>query len=413
MQDREEFFIKVIAYVFDNHEDWQKLKRIGVTAKSFPKSLQPIMKDFEAIADKNSTLAAKMKILSRYEKLPKPAKKISPGEIAAKFHQNAKFVKGVELAGDLMKDPENADRIISEWKKNISSSVELSDFHSNLEATILNHEQRLKNGKTIIKIPSWELLSEMIGGFNPGRLIILTAKTGVGKTNLALNLGIKAASSFPVLYFNMEMVTDDIFSRMIKSIGKITSHEWNNGSYAQNGKLESLAKIYNGDMNNKFLVSSGKAQTIEEITSTIVQKKDEHGLGLVIIDYDQKIKTEDSFGGEQWQQLHRAGEELEEVAKYCELPIILLAQANEEGNVRASQRIQQGAATHLNFYQDEETNEFILEAKKNRFGRQGAKVKIIYKPEMSYCEERVYEPSVLPKPTDTNGKRNRLSKSVF
>lgn len=415
MLNHEEFFLQVLEFIYNNHDEWPKLKRLGVSAKGFPKSLQGIITDFENIAAKNSTLAAKMKIVGRFEKLPRAEKKVNVGQIAQRYHSASNFIKGHELGNAILKSPENAELIISEWKKNKSVSVELLDFHKNLESVVGKNEERIKQGKTVIEIPEWPILSNMIGGFNPGRLIVVTAKTGVGKTNLAINLGIKAAQKFPVLYFNMEMLPDDIFSRMIKSIGRITSVEWNDGSYVEKGKTAAVSKVFNGDMNNSFLISNGKAQTIEEITSTIVQKNDELNIGLVIVDYDQKIRTEESFKGEQWQQLQRAGEELEEIAKYCELPIILLAQANDDGNIRASQRIQQSASTHLHFYQDNEMYDqpFILEAKKNRFGRTGAKLKIDYKPEMSFCSEGKLHDDVLQKSIEENGQRRGVSKSIL
>lgn len=414
MDNHEEFFIQLLDYVYNNHEEWPKLKRLGVSAKGFPSSLQSIITDFENIAAKNSTLAAKMKIVGRFEKIPRPEKKLNVGQIAQRYHSSSNFIKGQELGNAILKNPEMAELIISEWKKNKSVSVELLDFHKNLERVVNQNEERIKAGKTVIELPEWPILSNMIGGFNPGRLIVITAKTGVGKTNLAINLGIKSAQKFPVLYFNMEMLPEDIFSRMIKSIGRISSVEWNDGSYVEKGKTAAVSKVFSGDMNNSFLISNGKAQTIEEITSTIVRKNDELNLGLVIVDYDQKIRTEDSFRGEQWQQLQRAGEELEEIAKYCEVPIILLAQANDEGNIRASQRIQQSASTHLHFYQDMETHgtPFYLEAKKNRFGRTGAKLNINYKPEMSFCSEGKMHDNVIPKPEETAGYGG-ISKSVL
>lgn len=412
--NHDEFFLQVLGYIYDNHEEWPKVKMLGVSSKGFPAHLQSIVADFERVASKNSTLTAKMKIISRLEKIPRPQKKLNLGEIAQRYFSASNYVKGAELGNAILKNPEMAEMIISEWKKNKSVSVELLDFHKNLEKTVQNHEERIRQGKTVIQIPTWEKLSEMIGGFNPGRLITLGAGTGVGKTNLAINLGIKAAQKMPVLYFNMEMMPEDVFSRMIKSIGKISSTEWNSGSYVESGKIKEVAKVYNGDMNHSFLISNGKAQTIEEITSTIVRKNDELNLGLVIVDYDQKIRTEDYFKGEQWQQLQRAGEELEEIAKYCEVPIILLAQTNIEGNIRASQRIQQSASTVLHFYYDENKSPqgYILEAKKNRFGQMGAKIEIIYKPEMSFCAEGNYYDNVLPKPEEQNGHRNGLPKSI-
>lgn len=413
MLNHEEFFLQVLTFIYENHEDWNKIQRLGVSSRGFPKSLRSIVSDFENIASKNSTLAAKMKIVRRFESLPRPEKKLNLGEIAQRYFSMANYTLGLELGNDILKNPEKAELIVSDWKKNKTTSVELLDFHKNVEKTILDNEARIKQGKTVIEIPTWERLSRMIGGFNPGRLIVVTAKTGVGKTNLALNLGIKAAQKFPVLYFNMEMMPQDIFERMIKSVGQITSIEWNSGSYVEKKKLNNVGNVFNGqEISNPFLISNGKALSIEEISSTIVQKNDDLNLGLVIVDYDQKIRTEEKFKGEQWQQLQRAGEELEEIAKYCEVPIILLAQANDDGNIRASQRIQQSAATHLNFYLDDD-GKFYLEAKKNRFGKINEKIEIEYRPEMSFCAEgKIYDP-VLSGSNEENGKRRNVAKSVL
>jgi hypothetical protein len=48
----------------------------------------------------------------------------------------------------------------------------------------------------------------------------------------------------------------------------------------------------------------------------------------VVIDYDQKIKTPNA--NEQWKELHQAIEQIEETAKMCEIPILLLAQGDDD-----------------------------------------------------------------------------------
>lgn len=90
------------------------------------------------------------------------------GEIAQRYFSTSNFIKGQELGNAILKNPEMAELIISEWRKTKTTTVELLDFHKNLEKTVVNNEERIKQGKTVIQIPTWEKLSDMIGGFKLG-----------------------------------------------------------------------------------------------------------------------------------------------------------------------------------------------------------------------------------------------------
>ena len=100
---------------------------------------------------------------------------------------------------------------------------------------------------------------------------------------------------------------------------------------------------------------------------------------IVIIDYDQKIRSINN--GEEWQVLQRAVEDLEEVAKLCKCPIVILAQGREAasksgiaGDPKASARTKQSASAVIRLHK--ENDAYFIELMKNRFGPREGKLDI-------------------------------------
>jgi KaiC/GvpD/RAD55 family RecA-like ATPase len=288
---------------------------------------------------------------------------------------------------------EVAERFLRE--KSASVGVKSKSFGELMGDFISENEKVIKSGKSLVKIHGWPLLSEMIGGFNPGRVTIITAGTGVGKTNLSINLSRSACieGELKACFVNMEMSEFDIATRYASAVGSMTKSEFNDPSYLQKfSERNALAKVI--EKADSIHITLGKGLTLREIESWVSDKNRSSKVDLVFVDYDQKIQV--SGKEDEWKMLQRACESLEEMAKREDVHVILLSQADGEkdGKPKASKRMMQSASTVL-FFDERDPGVFTVRAIKNRHGKKSAEIKVSYQPEKSLIHEDGHYVSVV------------------
>lgn len=308
--------------------------------------------------------------------------KSKPIVLAVEFKKAVRTFQAQKLAKQIQASPETADALIKAYQSQKASGVGVFDLKDALSDCVRVNEQRVESGKAIVALPGWKSLSEAVSGFNPGRVGLLVAKTGFGKTNLGLNLAYSASKAMPVLFVNMEMLTQDIVERVIFLGAGITAKRFRSG-YG----IGQIAEWYNEvEQNKSFFLTDGKGLSIEEIAAVLRTKRAHDDIHIAFVDYDQKIKLDVDSKTPEWKALQIAVEKLEELAKELEIFIMLMAQANEEGGPSGSKRSLYPASVVLLFHQDD-SGRVIIEAIKNRFGKRGVKIECEYSPENSRVTE--------------------------
>jgi len=268
----------------------------------------------------------------------------------------------------IAKDPQNADKYASEILDFHAKTVSIKDLRDCVPGVLTGIEKKITEGKIITKIPGWEILSNQIGGFNEGRLIMVLADTGFGKTTLAINLAIAAHEIAKILYLNMEMIEEDFVTRVL--VAK---------NHVQYAKLysEGPLSLKVTDFRQGFLITDGTDLSMDQIVSAIKNKVRADKIKFAFVDYDQKIILQTDRNLEEWRALQRAMIKLESIAKAENICVVVLAQTNREGEISGSRRSTFPASTVLRFYEDKD-GDTLIEAVKNRFGPQNAKIKVGY-----------------------------------
>ena len=279
------------------------------------------------------------------------------------------------LGVQISTNPAKATDFISEFLNYQASGTEVVSFE---DAVLRMHEaQKLAraSGKQKVHIRNWPMLSDAINGFNPGRLGIMIADTGFGKTNLGVQLALDASMDFPTLYFNMEMIETDFTQRMVASMMKMRSKDFQQDWDPY--KAELFAK------ERKLFYTTGKDLPLMDIQGLARSFKKKHGIEFIVVDYDQKIQ----LGGrdEEWRELQKASVALEAIAKELGCYVLLLAQSNLDGGISGSKRSAFPASNVFMFEKDDDST--IVRVTKNRFGKRNAAVKIKYDPEMAVVRE--------------------------
>ena len=248
---------------------------------------------------------------------------------------------------------------------------------------------------------------------NPGELIFIAARPGMGKTSIALNIALSVAKHYDkgVAIFSLEMSREQMVSRMLAYEGMVNGKKLMTGNLTADDwrRIGDAASVIS---NTQMYVDDNPMLTVADMNAACRRVE---GLGLVIIDYLQLMT---SAGGKQkyanenrTQVVSDISRMLKIMAKELNVPVVCLSQLSRasEGrkdrrpqlsDLRESGSIEQDADVVIGLYRDGYYNENsenpnLAEAivLKNRKGEVGT-VKLTWLPEYTAfadCEERYDE----------------------
>jgi len=179
-------------------------------------------------------------------------------------------------------------------------------------------------------------IDDMTGGWKPGNLILLAAKTSKGKTALALDFLRNAASKgTPAVIFSLEMTVRELCFRMIQSGARveIPTHDYCN--------IKDEEWKYIGDTcclltEYPILFDDSPALTLPKISAKIRRLKQEHKIGLVIVDYIQLMQGLNTENRRR--EVGSLSRGLKLCAKQFEIPIIALSQLSRKADGNEDRR---------------------------------------------------------------------------
>ena len=188
-------------------------------------------------------------------------------------------------------------------------------------------------------------LHALTRGFQPGNLIVLAARPGIGKTTLALNWLLNASMRYgtPAAFFSLEMSKEEVFNRIL------SAHSMVNVNAIVPGQLdgathEKLLEAKNELIGKPMFICDKATITTREIAAMVDKLcTSNQRLDLVIVDYLQLISSpQDSRGARQNESI-RIGEisrSLKILAKERNIPVVVLSQLNREVEHRQGGRPQ-------------------------------------------------------------------------
>jgi len=183
-------------------------------------------------------------------------------------------------------------------------------------------------------------LDDQTLGLQPGTLVILAARPSVGKTALALNVAAHAATkgAKKVVFFSLEMPSDQLALRLLASEAKLDSERVSKGKLAQHdwdrimvqGEKLMGAPIWFDD---SFMLSP------VELRSKCRKLKRESGLDLVVVDYLQLMHApSDRASQSREQEIATISRSLKALAKELQVPVVALSQLNRAVEKRKGER---------------------------------------------------------------------------
>ncbi|AAM71453.1 MAG TPA: replicative DNA helicase [Chlorobaculum sp.] len=182
-------------------------------------------------------------------------------------------------------------------------------------------------------------LDEYTAGFQPSDMIIIAARPSAGKTAFALALARNAAVNFntPVLFFSLEMAEIQLALRLMCAEAYVESQLVRRGQISP----EMMNKIINSMdalADAKLFIDDTPGISIMELTAKTRRMKQEHGIGMVVVDYLQLVTPVRDGRSNREQEIAQISRSLKALAKELNIPVIALAQLNRSVEQRSGDR---------------------------------------------------------------------------
>ena len=182
-------------------------------------------------------------------------------------------------------------------------------------------------------------LDRVTAGFQRNDLIIVAARPSVGKTAFALNIAQNVATKTTenVAIFSLEMGADQLVMRILCAEGNIDAQVMRTGSLqAEDWRKLTMAM---GSLSNAgIFIDDSSGIRVNEIRSKCRRLQQEHGLGMVIIDYLQLISGSGKPGENRQQEVSEISRSLKGLARELKIPVIALSQLSRGVEQRQDKR---------------------------------------------------------------------------
>jgi replicative DNA helicase len=242
-------------------------------------------------------------------------------------------------------DEDNVTALQDSAEKNILRAVrnrsvsELLPISQALQSAREKLEQLSKNNKVVTGLETgFYDLDRITTGFQPGEMIILAARPGMGKTALALNMATYAASTTKkaVVVFNLEMSAEMLANRMVAAVGRIDSYKLQTGKM-QERDWQRYFEAERQLSETNIYIETDTSATISEIRAKCRRlASSENGLGLVIIDYLQLVNSGSKKTESRQVEVSEISRALKTMALELGIPVIALSQLSRTAEKRES-----------------------------------------------------------------------------
>lgn len=234
---------------------------------------------------------------------------------------------------------DEAERSIMEvaQRKNAGDFKHIKDV---LVSTYDNIEMLHNRKGDVTGIPTgFYELDRMTAGFQRNDLIIVAARPSVGKTafalNIAQNVGTKTGEN--VAIFSLEMGAEQLVMRMLCAEGNIDAQRLRTGALTDED-WRKLTMAMGSLSNSGIYIDDTPGVRVTEIRSKCRRLKQEHGLGMVVIDYLQLIQGSAHSRENRQQEVSEISRSLKALARELEVPVIALSQLSRSVEQRQDKR---------------------------------------------------------------------------
>ena len=238
------------------------------------------------------------------------------------------------------------ETLLSEAEKNVlevakrKNAGDFKHVKDVLVETFDNIEQLVNREGDITGIATgFTDLDRMTAGFQRNDLIIVAARPSVGKTAFALNVAqsIAVKERENVAIFSLEMGAEQLVMRMLCAEGNIDAQTLRTGAL-EDSDWEKLMMAMGSLSNAGIFIDDTPGVRINEIRAKCRRLAQEHGLGMILIDYLQLIQGSGKPGENRQQEVSEISRSLKGLARELKVPVIALSQLSRGVEQRQDKR---------------------------------------------------------------------------
>ncbi|MEE8586259.1 MAG: replicative DNA helicase [Acidobacteriota bacterium] len=249
-------------------------------------------------------------------------------------------------------------------------------------------------------------LDEMTRGWQPGAMIVVAGRPGMGKTSLGLDFARHAAlrQQKVVGILSMEMSGRQIVQRLVSQEARVDTAEMDSGKLDEKDWKKMAGAM--GRLGERIYIDDTPGLTAPQMRSKARRLKHLHGLDLLVVDYIQLAMADPNRKKENRQQeISAVSRTVKALAMELDIPVIALSQLNRQvegrktskrpllSDLRESGAIEQDADQVLMIYRETVyadgeqgegpdcgvADEAEILVRKNRTGRTG-KIRLDFLP---------------------------------
>jgi replicative DNA helicase len=200
-------------------------------------------------------------------------------------------------------------------------------------------------------------LDKKLGGLQPSDLVILAGRPSMGKTALATNIafnaaqayeetrdsagGVKVVNGAKVAFFSLEMSSEQLAARILAERTEISSDRIRRGEISRDDDFSRLVVAAQELQRLPFYIDDTPGITVAALRTRARRLKRRHGLGLIVVDYLQLMRSPAGLRSEnRVQEVSEITRGLKAIAKELEVPVLALSQLSRAVEQREDKRPQ-------------------------------------------------------------------------
>ncbi|HET9499300.1 MAG TPA: replicative DNA helicase, partial [Marmoricola sp.] len=221
-------------------------------------------------------------------------------------------------------------------KRQSEDYAPLSDI---MEATLDEIEAISNRDGGMVGVPTGFLdLDELTNGLQPGQMVIVAGRPGMGKSTLGLDFCRSASihNGLTSCIFSLEMSKSEITMRLLSAEAKVPLNHIRNGPMSDDDWTKVARKM--GEVSSApMFIDDSPNMTMMEIRAKARRLKQRHDLKLIVIDYLQLMTSGKKVESRQV-EVSEFSRQIKLLAKELEVPIVALAQLNRGSEQRADKK---------------------------------------------------------------------------
>ncbi len=171
-------------------------------------------------------------------------------------------------------------------------------------------------------------IDNKLSGFQKSDLIILAARPSMGKTSLALDIARQASvdNNVPVGIFSLEMSSQQLVDRMLAAQSNVDAWKLRTGKLSRQDDFEAIRGSLDKLNKAPLYIDDQPGNNILKMRSIARRLKNEHGLGLIVVDYLQLMVPTQTKSDNMVQQVTEISHSLKNLARELDVPVLALSQ---------------------------------------------------------------------------------------